>query len=526
MKHKVKVILQARTGSERLYGKVLLPIIKDEMVVLCWKRIKVSNYDAVVAIPDKSEDDYLAEVLKKNKIEFFRGSSDNVFSRFKKITSNMNSEDIVVRVTADNPIVDGYLINRLVKEYNDKKYLYFSSHDNLLNSPYGLQVEIFKVRHLREKFKKNKFNLEHVTPIIRKKYLSKNKLSITGLKKFKGLRITVDNFKDLNRTNDIFKASFFDEKKNYLELLNNFYKKEIKIKKIKINSKIVLGTVQLGKKYFSNSSITQNRANKILQLAHKKGINFLDTAFEYGKAEKFIGKFSSEKKIYFNISTKLKKLRNNTNKMKIRYEIDKSIFTSLKNLRTYKLDTFLIHDSNILFKSKFVHTHILKFINCGIIKNFGVSIYTLDEFLKARKYKKLNCAQIPFNILDYKWKDILNVRNKNFKIFVRSIFLRGNLKKKNIIFPFYKTNNKKLVNELNNLVKKFKKKDLLDMSIAYIKSFKGIDFYILGVQNQLNLKSTLNYFNTKPFGESEKNIIIKTVQRYFNAEEADLRRWN
>ena len=64
------------------------------------------------------------------------------------------------------------------------------------------------------------------------------------------------------------------------------------------------------------------------------------------------------------------------------------------------------------------------------------------------------------------------------------------------------------------------------MSIAYIKSFKGIDFYILGVQNQLNLKSTLNYFNTKPFGESEKNIIIKTVQRYFNAEEADLRRWN
>jgi len=104
--------------------------------------------------------------------------------------------------------------------------------------------------------------------------------------------------------------------------------------------------------------------------------------------------------------------------------------------------------------------------------------------------------------------------------------LRGNLKKKNIIFPFYKTNNKKLVNELNNLVKKFKKKDLLDMSIAYIKSFKGIDFYILGVQNQLNLKSTLNYFNTKPFGESEKNIIIKTVQRYFNAEEADLRRWN
>ena len=64
----------------------------------------------MVAIPDKSEDDYLAEVLKKNKIKFFRGSNNNVFSRFKKITSKMNSEDIVVRVTADNPIVDRFLI--------------------------------------------------------------------------------------------------------------------------------------------------------------------------------------------------------------------------------------------------------------------------------------------------------------------------------------------------------------------------------------------------------------------------------
>lgn len=234
MSNKVKVILQARTGSNRLYGKVLLPISGDELVVICWKRIKVLNYDTVVAIPKNQEDNYLAEILKKNKIKFYRGDNDNVLSRFQKITSKMNSEDIVIRVTADNPIVDGFLIQKLLKEYKDKKYSYLSSHDNLNNAPYGLQVEIFRVRHLREKFQKNKFNLEHVTPVIRKRYLSKNKFSILGLEKFRNLRITVDNYEDFNRVYNIFKASFFNVKKRYIDLLKNYYKKKKNLKKIKI----------------------------------------------------------------------------------------------------------------------------------------------------------------------------------------------------------------------------------------------------------------------------------------------------
>ena len=60
--------------------------------------------------------------------------------------------------------------------YNKKEFDYMSGHDNVKNCPFGLQAEIFKVKHLREKFKKSKYNSEHVTPFIRKKYLSKKKL--------------------------------------------------------------------------------------------------------------------------------------------------------------------------------------------------------------------------------------------------------------------------------------------------------------------------------------------------------------
>jgi spore coat polysaccharide biosynthesis protein SpsF (cytidylyltransferase family) len=76
MKNKVHVVLQARTGSSRLYGKVLLPILGVPLVVLCWRRLKLSNLDVVVIIPKGPEDDFLAKILKKNKIKYFRGSTN------------------------------------------------------------------------------------------------------------------------------------------------------------------------------------------------------------------------------------------------------------------------------------------------------------------------------------------------------------------------------------------------------------------------------------------------------------------
>ena len=73
MTSKITVILQARTGSKRLYGKVLLPICNHELVILCWKRIKMSGLKTIVTKKKKNEDDYLAKVLKKNGANFFRG---------------------------------------------------------------------------------------------------------------------------------------------------------------------------------------------------------------------------------------------------------------------------------------------------------------------------------------------------------------------------------------------------------------------------------------------------------------------
>ena len=235
MNKKIKVILQARTGSKRLYGKVLLPICGQSLITLCWKRIKDIKFDIIVAIPKDKEDNKLAKILKKKKIKFFRGERDNVLSRFKKITLTMNPEDIIIRVTADNPIVDSFFLNKLVSEFIKKKFKYLSSHDNVIYSPFGLQAEVFRVKFLREKLPVNKYNLEHVTPAIRNKYKSNKKIKIKNLKNCSNLRVTIDNKGDYERIKEIFNASLNKYKENYINLLNNYKKRQKKINNQKLN---------------------------------------------------------------------------------------------------------------------------------------------------------------------------------------------------------------------------------------------------------------------------------------------------
>ena len=69
MSGKIQVILQARTGSKRLYGKSLIPIIDEPLQYFAIKGYSIENLVTTI-IPKGKEDDYLAQVLKK-QIEFF-----------------------------------------------------------------------------------------------------------------------------------------------------------------------------------------------------------------------------------------------------------------------------------------------------------------------------------------------------------------------------------------------------------------------------------------------------------------------
>lgn len=529
VKKKIKVILQAETRSEGLYGKSLLPILNEPLVILCWNRLKITGLDVVVTIPNGFEDDYLATVLKKNKVKFYRTNPSNVLQGFKAVTKNMNENDIVIRVTVDNPFVDGFFLNKILSSYLNNNLKYFSSCDNIQYLPNGMNAEIFQVKFIRELKNTKKYNPQYLTSTIKKKYLLKNlKIKLPKLKRYSNLRLTINYFEDFIRLNKIFCANEKFKYDYFIKILDSFKKNNFD-KNVLKPSKFVLGTAQLGKKYFNKKvKITNNRAYNILKIARKEKINYLDTAYEYGKSEKFIGNYSPSNNKKFYIISKLKnlKLKKNTKKEVIMSQINESIFSSLSRLKNYYFDNFLIHNSDNLFKKKIVYTHLKKFLKCGIIKNLGVSIYSPEEFNKLKKFKLIKSVQIPFSILDPRWISILKKRETKLKIFVRSIFLRGNINKNNILFKTKSSHTVSLVKELNYLKHKFNRINLMDLSLAYVKSFKRIDYFVIGIQSHSQLSDIIKLYKKNKLDNESRDKVIEVIRKYLNYCNIDLRKWS
>ena len=103
---KINIFLQARSSSNRLPYKSLLPLNNIPLVVLCAKRLMGKIFNVTVITSKEKSDDYLVEILKKNKINFFRGILENVYKRFLDASKNLDNNDIIIRATADNPFVD------------------------------------------------------------------------------------------------------------------------------------------------------------------------------------------------------------------------------------------------------------------------------------------------------------------------------------------------------------------------------------------------------------------------------------
>ncbi|MEY7998803.1 hypothetical protein AB8U03_01100 [Clostridium sp. Mt-5] len=80
----VVCIMQARTGSTRLPGKVLKNICGKTVLENVIDRLKrVKNIDKIViATTTKKQDDIIAEIAKKSLVGYFRGSEEHVLSRY------------------------------------------------------------------------------------------------------------------------------------------------------------------------------------------------------------------------------------------------------------------------------------------------------------------------------------------------------------------------------------------------------------------------------------------------------------
>ena len=109
-------IIQARMGSTRLPGKVLMKLGNRTMLGFLIERLSKSHtLDAiVVATTTNSRDNVIVEESRKQGVDCFRGSESDVLSRYMQAARVFGGE-IVVRVTADNPFTDPASIDRVVE---------------------------------------------------------------------------------------------------------------------------------------------------------------------------------------------------------------------------------------------------------------------------------------------------------------------------------------------------------------------------------------------------------------------------
>lgn len=105
-------------GSERFPGKILAPLTGQPLLKVLVERIRPAKLDAIwLATTEEPSDNLTAEWGRALGLKVFRGSTDNVLSRFTAIV-HQEAPDWVFRLTADNPFTHAEVLKTLQAQIN------------------------------------------------------------------------------------------------------------------------------------------------------------------------------------------------------------------------------------------------------------------------------------------------------------------------------------------------------------------------------------------------------------------------
>lgn len=145
-------VIQARMDSTRLPGKVLLPILNKPVLAHIYERLKFATKidEICISTSTKPSDDSIINFAENTGIKFFRGSDENLISRHLNAAKHFGA-DAIVRITADNPLIDPKIIDQLVDLFEKNPSIDFVNNNKVRTFPVGLDAEVIPIKTL-EKF--------------------------------------------------------------------------------------------------------------------------------------------------------------------------------------------------------------------------------------------------------------------------------------------------------------------------------------------------------------------------------------
>lgn len=201
---KTTAIVQARMGSSRLPGKILMPLAGKPALAHLVERLSFSkNIDhIVIATTTDACDDVVEAFCKRTAVDVFRGSELDVLDRYYQ-TATAVAADPIVRVTADCPVIDPLVLDEVIEGYFAGGYDVYGLDGEF---PDGLDCTVFSYETLAKTWRDAKLpsEREHVGPyMVNHPELFK----IGGHIKYQGLshhRWTLDEPRDLQFLEQIY----------------------------------------------------------------------------------------------------------------------------------------------------------------------------------------------------------------------------------------------------------------------------------------------------------------------------------
>jgi spore coat polysaccharide biosynthesis protein SpsF (cytidylyltransferase family)/aryl-alcohol dehydrogenase-like predicted oxidoreductase len=440
---KVVLIVQARMGSSRLPGKVLLPAAGKPMLAHQIDRLrKVRGADEIVVATSLLEgDDAIASFCQMYGIAVVRGSETDVLSRFSA-AAVASDADVVVRLTGDCPLIDPALVDHAIEIYlaSQAERTYVS--DTIDRSyPRGMDVEVFSrsLLDLADRCAVTRYDREHVTPFIRRSLgeiaAARN---VAAAKRLDCLRVTLDYPCDYENIKALIESGLPDYSLD--ALIKRASELRLDLREAdwqREQHSCVLGRVGLGAAQFGMEYGRFNVHGKpsgealatILDKATQYGLSAIDTAHLYGESEAALGRCGTRLKP-FEVITKTPRFPGPKIQAADALALRDAFDQSLRTLRLPAVHGLLIHHApNLLAPGgERLYEAMLALKESGLVQRIGVSVYSGEVAEEIQAKFPLDLVQIPLNVLDQRplmSGALARLAAAGVQVHVRSAFLQG-----------------------------------------------------------------------------------------------------
>lgn len=216
----VQLIIQARMTSERLPGKVMLPILGLPVLEIMIERLFSWRDNIIVATTNDGTEQPIINLCKKMNVKYYQGDTNDVLGRYYETATKFGASDqtTIVRLTSDCPLIDDELTTKVIKIFSSAEYdiVNLGPHSGY---PRGLDCTAFSYQLLKKTHQLAKMpsDREHVT-LGMAKFQDIKTYSVAEGEDYSDFRLTLDEKDDYTAILTVFNNFHGDINFNYKEL--------------------------------------------------------------------------------------------------------------------------------------------------------------------------------------------------------------------------------------------------------------------------------------------------------------------